>query len=590
MEKETQLHVAQKKLLKWVEVEKSCQLTRVKFLRELDMAKKTADMLAGKLQAINESKESSIIIMSPSETPTQSTCSAVIDDDSWNQEMENTREQLAAAVSEVDSTKQELRRIKIQLSVSVDAKQASLRQEEDARKSSHVNSERSEQLRKEIAAVEESIAHMRSKDFHSKVEETSIVSEHEAVLKSHRLALEDVENDVKSMVKGLDPETIVGLQRKVEETEAEIEHLQMEMEETRVSDLDNAKKGLERVEEEQTRLNCFIVTLRNQLEDSKIQHLELKKSQDQTQSVYEKLELDVHDFKVVFEKARSSEAINREEYEQKVSNLEKLVSESGNRKKLADELKKSTTNVKMESDRTQDAIDEAEKKVEEAARMAEEAKTAEAEALNQIKILNEASPPQPPSSEPATTKGGGGGGAMITITAEKYESLRKSMEDFGTSADEKVAEATVEREAIVESENKAIQQLEESSQEMEQLKLETKEIMKMAETCEEALKAVEEEARKEMAAAEEEEEEEVVGEEEDDEEDEDESLAIVPVTTNQPPQQSSEKRAKGNRKWTQKTPDIRKKLMPNLGGIFHRKKNVAGSKCPSNHPDRKSVS
>ncbi|MQM03902.1 hypothetical protein Taro_036686 [Colocasia esculenta] len=587
--KETQLHLAEKELNKFKEQLKNAETTRIQALAELEQAKRTVDVLASKLKTINESKESVLKATEVAKIQTKQSenLSSSCDSENghnWKHEMDNAREQYAITIKELDAAKQELRRIKKDFEISMDAKVSAFQQEAEARQLAEVNSERASQLSKEIAAARESLEHVKLAFVQAQQEESKISSEKDVSRQAYRHALEETEKRLASLKKEFDPELAGNLEAKLASTSDEIGALKKEMENVKLSDLDSvatvtteldgAKEVLHKLAEEESSLRGLMESLQLELENVKKEHLDLKAKEAETESVVSELHIKLQKSKGELVVATTGELKAQAACDNLLLTLQQLTSESENARKESETVKNRADEFRREAETSRISLNEAEKKLQIALRDAEAAKAAETNALNEIKILSE----KANAARASTSESG----AKITISREEYESLSRKVGESETLAEMKVAAALAQVEAIRAGENEAIKRLEATRKEMEEMEVATQEAMKRAEMAEAARRAVEGEMkrwreREQKRAA--------------------EAASRIFAETQMPkaaspPQTGLSKSSlpvknEGNRK-SGKTA-TKKTLLPQLSGLFQRKRNQVEGSSPSYLPGEKPV-
>lgn len=588
---ETKLHIAQKELNKFKEQLHNAETTRVQALAELEKLKKTVEELTQKLITINESKEEALKATEAAKSKTKlleeaSPGEHSEKDISWKHELDSAREQYAVALSKLDDAKQELRRIRKEFETSMDAKVTAMHQEFEANQLFDANKEKTAQLAKDIAAVEESLVHVKLATEQAQQDELKIRSEKETSRESYKLALVENEAKLASLKKDFNPELHEDLKNKLEETEAQIDAIQKQMKDARASDmesiatvtteLDGAKEFLQKVVEEEASLRSELESLKLQLEALKKENSELQVKDAETETLAANLNLKLQKCKSELESAMFAESKASSTSNDLTSALQQLSAETLTAQKEADEMKRKADELRSEAEAAKITLVEAEVKLQAALKDAEEAKAAETRALNQIKELSEkANAVRSSTSE---------FGAKITISREEYESLSRKVEESEKLTEMKVAAAMAQVEAVRASENEAIKRLEAVRKEIEEMHLAAEDALKRADMAEAAKKAVEGELRRWR-----EKEQKRVAET---------ATQMLAETTAQGSVQSTPPRAKipranppppmeKNERKENRTP-TKKALIPVFSGIFSRKKShVDGSGSPSSAQNEK---
>nr|KYP49778.1 Protein PLASTID MOVEMENT IMPAIRED 2 [Cajanus cajan] len=349
------------------------------------------------------------------------------------------------------------------------------------------------------------------------------------------------EEKLLALKKEFNPELAKNLEMQLAETMSEIGALQKEMENKRTSDLDSvksvtlelddAKESLQKVADEESSLRSLVESLKVELENVKREHSELKEKESETESIVGNLHVKLRKSKSELEVCMAEESKVREE---------------------------------------------AEKKLKVALEEAEAAKAAEASALHRITELTE----RTTAARASTSESG----AVITISKEEFNSLSHKVEESDKLADMKVAAAKAQVEAVKASENEALKRLETTQKEIEDIKSATQEALKKAEMAEAAKRVVESELRRwrereQKKAA----------------EAASRILAETQVSTEPSPQhyriqkQNPPRTAVEVRKLEKEVSVSKKALLPNISGIFHRKKNQVEGGSPSYLPGENPV-
>nr|ACU18658.1 unknown [Glycine max] len=239
---------------------------------------------------------------------------------------------------------------------------------------------------------------------------------------------------------------------------------------------------------QQAPLRSMVEALGMELENVKREHSELKEKESKTESIVENLQVELWKSEFELEAYLAGESKARGASGEMILTLKQLFSETENARREIEDMKNETAELKMEAAVTKLVLEDAETKLRVAVEEVEAVNTAEASALDQIKVLSmRTSPSHSSPSEP---------GARITISREEFESLVHKVEESDKLADIKVAAATAQVEAAKASENEVLKRLEETQKEIEDMKSETQAALKRAEMAEAAKRAVEGELRK----------------------------------------------------------------------------------------------
>ncbi|KAK4355155.1 hypothetical protein RND71_024126 [Anisodus tanguticus] len=602
--KETQLHLTQKELNKLKEQLKNAETTRAQALSELERAKRTVDDLTKKLKIVCETKDLAVKATEAAKSQVhqieeQNDGSVMGKGGSWKTDLETAREKYIAELADLDKAKQELRKIRQDCNTFMEEKAGAIEQAAEAERTAKANMERANELSKEIAAVHESVDQLKLACVQVREEEAKIYTEKDVQKQSYKAKLEESTKQVLALRKETDPDLAKNLEAKLAEKMSEIEALKKEMDSAKSSDLDkvkvvtaeldDAKESLHKVAEEENTLQTLVETLKLELENMKKEHFELKEKEAETESLAGGLHVKLQKAKSELEVAIAEEAKARGASEEMISTLHQLALETENAKLEADEMKMQAEELKKEAEATRMALEEAEKKLKSAMQEAEEAKSAEAEAREQIKNLSE----KTTAARSSTSESG----ARITLSKDEFDSLSRKVEELDNLAEIRVGAAIAHVEAVKASENEALKKLEATQKEIDNIKTATQEALKKAEMAEAAKKAVEGELRRwrereQKKAA----------------EAASRILTETQMNYGSSPQNYRVEKEKPSEKFVEshskmypptvetrklqkaKTSVAKKKvLMPNISGIFQKKKNQVEGSSPSYLPGEKPI-
>ncbi|XP_021818028.1 WEB family protein At5g55860 [Prunus avium] len=584
---ETQLHLAQKELNKLKEQLKNAETTKTQALVELEKAKETLEDLTNKVTSLSESKESAIKATEAAKSQAKQLEEAnsgnlAGTDGAWKQDLETARAQYVNVITELNSAKQELQKIRQDCDASLQAKVTAFKQAAEAEDAAKANAERVTELSKEISAVQESIGQVKLASLEAQQEQAKIFAEKDVLRQSYKATLEESTKKLLSLKKEFDPELSRNLEAQLSETLNEVGALQKQMENAKASDLDSvrivtlelddAKESLHKVAEEESSLRSLVEALKLELENVKKEHAELKEKEAETESLAGNLHVKLRKTKSELEACLAEESQARGASNEMIATLNQLSLETENARREAEEMKIKAEELRKDAETTKIAVKEAEKKLRLALEEAEEAKAAEERALEQIRVLSE----RTNAARASTSESG----AKITISKEEFESLSRKVEESDTLAEMKVAAAMAQVEAVKASENEALKRLEATQKEIEDMKAATEEAKKRAEMAEAAKKAVEGELRRwrereQKKAA----------------EAASRILAETEMSVESSPrhyriqkQNPQTKIIEARKLDKEKTSVSKKTLLPNLSGMFNRKKSQVDGGSPSYLP------
>lgn len=598
--KETRLHLAQNELDKLKEQLKNTENLKVKALAELDVAQRTVTELTHKLKVVSESTDLASKAIEEAKIQVEEAGNDIPNENgsSLKLELESEREKYSVVITELDAAKQVLRNIRQDYDASQAATTSAINQAAEAAHTAITNKDRADELSKEIAAVQKSVNQVKFATSQTQEEEANMYDDKNAQKQLHKANLEDSANQLLAMKKELDPELSKNLETQFSATMSDIEALQKQMDFAKTSDLgsvtivtselDGAKESLHKVAEEKTSLQSLVESLKVELENVKKEHSELKEKEAETESNAGSLNVKLQKAQHELELALEGEAKLQGSSEELISTLHQLIAESEDAKYGAEEMKKQAEELKRESESTRIALEAAERKLRDASEEAEETKAAETRALEQIKILSE-------RTNAVRTSTSSESGANIQISREEFESLSGKVEEADKLAELRVSAAMAQVEAVKASEKEILKRLEALLKEIDEMRGATQEALKKAEMAEAAKKAVESELRrwrereKKKAA-----------------EAASRALAETEMSMDSPQnyriqqQNLNTKKAEAQK---QNQPVIRpesrklekartsmskKTLMPNLSGIFHKKRNQIEGGSPSYIPGERS--
>ncbi|KAL2316637.1 hypothetical protein Fmac_030513 [Flemingia macrophylla] len=586
--KESQLHLAQKKLNKLKEQLQNAKSTKVQVQVELEKSKRVVEDLTLKLKVLCESRESAIQSTEASNSQAKQLKGEICDaldgtSGAQKEELETAVKSYASIITELDVAKKELSKIRQGYDLSLEARVTALKQAAEAEDAMKANTERASELSKEILAVHESIEQMRvaSVQEHQQQEDTS--TDHNVLRQSYEAKLEETKKNLLDLKKEFNPEHTKNLEVHLSETMNEIEGLQEQMENRKKSDLDSlrsvtlelgdAKELLLKLSGQENSIRSMVEALRMDLENVQREHYELKEKESKTESIVQSLRMELQKSESELEGYLAEESKATGASEEMILTLNQLLSETENARRKTEAMKNEAAELKMEAEVTKLVLEDAEIKLKVALDEAEAAKAAEASALDQIRVLSVRTSDVAHSSTSES-------GAKITISREEFENLVHKAEECDKLSDMKVASAAAQVEAAKASKNEVLKRLEETQKEIEDIKTETQEAIKRANMADAARRAVESELRKwrereqkkaaEVASR-------ILAE-----------TLISPEVSpqhyriqkqNSPPNKVEMKKIEKG-----KVSVSKKVLLPNISGIFHRKKNQVEGGSPSYLP------
>ncbi|CAG7880031.1 unnamed protein product [Brassica rapa] len=582
---QTELHLAEKELNKLKEQVNHAETVREQALSELDWAKRTVDELTRKLEAVNESRDSANKV-------TEAAKSQIKEAQPETVSVSSSDDEYVMVCKELDAAKQELRKIRQVSNEVADSKTVALTKVEEAKDVTKVYSDKIELLKEEITAVNESVEQTKLACSQSRKEQSEIFSEKEIQQQSYKAGMEESGKKLLALKKEFDPEFAKKLEAQLSETYNEIDELQKQMESVKASsdvdsvngvslELNEAKGLLEKFVEEEKSLRESVESLKEELKNVKIKRSEVEAKEAEIEAVAGELNLKLSKGKSELEECVEEETKAKAALEDMMSTLNQISSETEAARREAEEMRNKAERLVKEAETARLSLEETELNLRVALDEAEEAKAAEAKALEQVKSLSEKT-----DAVRKSTSSESGGAQSITLSQEELNSLRKRAEVVDKLADMKVAAAVAQVEAVKASENETVKKLETTQEEIEKIKSATEEALKKAAMADAAKKAVEGELRR--------------WRERDQKKAEEVASRILAEAEakmsaeSSSPQDHHYKATKQkpiiNKLEKTKTSVVSKKvLLPNLSGIFNRKKSQVEWGSPSYLPGEKPI-
>ncbi|KAL0734838.1 hypothetical protein Bca4012_011048 [Brassica carinata] len=409
-------------------------------------------------------------------------------------------EQYGMVCKELDTAKQELRKIRQVSNEVSDTKTVALAREEEAKEVTKVCSEKIEFLRKEIAAVNESVEQTKLACSQSRKEQTEIFSDKEIQRQSYKAGMEESAKKLLALKNEFDPEFAKNLEAQLNETYNEIDEFQKQMETAKASDVESvngvslelkeAKGLLEKLVGEEKSLQASMESLKAELEKVKKERSEVEAKEAEIEAVAGDLNLKLSRSKSELEECVGEESKAKAALEDMMSTLNQITSETEAARREADEMRNKAEELRKEAETEHLSLEETELNLRVALDEVEEAKTAKAKALEQIKSMSER------TNAARNSTSSKSGAQSITLSQKEFKSLRKRADVSDKLADMKVAAALAQVEAVRASENETLKKLETTQEEIEKLKTATQEALKKAAMADAAKKAVEGELRR----------------------------------------------------------------------------------------------
>lgn len=489
--KETQLRLAEKELNKYKEQLKSCELAKVKVLDELDTGEKTVNYLTEKLKIIDQSREEAAKVTETEKLQTKELQKSTITKNA-REELDSAQEKYAISNAELDSAKQDLRMIRKQLEVSMNAKVLLASKEKEAKRLVAINKEQAEKLLNEIAFIQESTMHVNLACSQAREEESKILSDKDAILKSYKFALEETKKKSSPLNEEFKAENVTNLETKLSDTTRAIKLLRKKIEIARNSDLlmtkkselNDAREVLQKLLDESSFYRNSVKSLSSEHENVKKEHLEIKEKDAKSETLASNLNLKLQSSKAELEMAILGESKVVARFEELTSTLKQLSSESENVRKKTEAMKKESEELMLEAEAAKIEVEETNIKLNAALAELEEAKNAEVDAQKKIKILFEN------TNQARTSTSDSKSNSSITVSTEELESLNHKEKECQKLAEIKIAAAVAQMEAVRASENEATEKIEAIRKEAKKVEEATQDALKIAKMAEAATMAI----------------------------------------------------------------------------------------------------
>lgn len=496
LDKETQLLLAQKELNRIKQQLENAENTKARALSDLGKANRTVQELTTKLNSAIESKQAAIeateSVRHKAKHLERVKSQNLERTSSWKKELGTTRDEYRRAAAELNTAKQELTKIRQDFDATLEAKLAAFQQAAEAQRLAKVNSEKASELSKEIQAMRQSLDHLKATSLQAEKEQAKFVEEKDARLKACKIAKEEAEEKLNSLKKEFDPKQTRNLELKLTETTKEIEVLQNAMKKVHASDMDSVKvitkelnqatNALQDVAKEESCCRELVTSLRQELEDIKMERVGLEAREVELEHTMKTLQTELVKQKQELEAASQEEKEIDAADEQTISlAIQKTMQE-------AEEMRRAAEEFKREAEANRFGEEESERMLEAALIEAEVARTAEKSALDQIKILS-AKTDMVSASDPDSS-------GWIRMSVQEFESLSRKVEESENLAEMKLAAAAFQMEAVNTKKSEAEKRKEVILKEIEEIKEATEFALKQAEMAEAAKKAIEGELMK----------------------------------------------------------------------------------------------
>ncbi|KOM53255.1 hypothetical protein LR48_Vigan09g191400 [Vigna angularis] len=500
LEKETQLLLAQRELTTIKKKLDSSEITKGKALSELDKANLTLQELEKKLNSVRQSKQSAIeaaeAVKNQAKELEQALSQKAIGYEAWKQELEHARKEYTTTVKELDASKQELNKIRQDFDTALEAKLAAFQTAGEAQRSAKLNSEKLQELSNQIATMKEQIQHLKVASSQAQDGQVKAMEEREARVSFYKNAKEEAQNKLMALKNECDQELTQGLEAKLHETSREIQVLQEQVKQAHASEMDTvrvitleieeAKKTLQEVLEEETSLRNLVDLIRTELEQVKKEQEDLKEKEKAAEAHAATLTDKLRNGSEETSSAVEKESENCAKVELRIKQLS---FETEVARKEEEEIRSKTQELKHEAEKSKAVAKELEKKLELYMKQAEEAREAERKAIVAMKMMSESVD----SQDTASVLDANG---KIVLTVDEFAALSGKIKESEDLIDRTETASMAQVEAINLRKNEVNKKVEANLKAIEEIKAATDMALKNAEMADSAKVVVENELKK----------------------------------------------------------------------------------------------
>ncbi|XP_058728075.1 WEB family protein At1g12150-like [Vicia villosa] len=499
LEKETQLMLAQRELNKIKKQLESAENTKTKALSELDKANVTLQELTKKLNSVRESKQSAIeeseVVRNQAKELEKALSQKAIGYEAWKQELDHARKEYTTTVKELDASKQELNKIRQDFDAALEAKLAAFQTAGEAQRSAKLNSEKINELSKEIATMKASTEQFKLATVQAQEEQVKVIGEKEEKLKSYKASKEEIEKKLMEIKNEYDPDEMHSLEAKLVETSDEIQVLQEKMKEFHDSEMDSvevitleikeATKTLQEISDEESSLRNIVDSLKTELEQVKKEQDEVKEKEQASEALAANLTGSLQSSKEEEDSLESDGSTERHCHETELK-IKQLSFETENARKEEEEMRIKTQELTQEIEKSKALSKEIEGKLELLVKQAEEAKAEEKRAVEEMKLLSDS------QSRVSVSDLSG----KIILTVEEFAALSGKIKESEDLIERTETTAMAQVEAIHTRRSEVEKKVEANLKAIEEIKAATDLALRNAEMADSAKLAVEGELKK----------------------------------------------------------------------------------------------
>lgn len=491
--------LAQRELNKIKKQLESAENTKIKALSELDKANVTLLELTKKLNNVRESKQSAIeeseVVRNQAKELEKALSQKAIGYEAWKQELEHARKEYTTTVKELDASKQELNKIRQDFDAALEAKLAAFQAAGEAQRSAKLNSEKINELSKEIATMKASTEQFKLATAQAQEEQIKAVGEKEEKLNSYKASKEEIEKKLMEIRNEYDAEDTQSLEAKLVEASDEIQVLQEKMKEFHDSEMDSvelitleikeATKTLQEISEEETLLRNIVDSLKTELEQVKKEQDELREKEKASEALAANLTGSLQSSKEEEDSFESKESNERHCRETEMK-IKQLSFETENARKEEEEMRIKTQELSQEIAKSKALSEEIERKLELLLKQAEEAKAEEKRAVAEMKLLSDS---QGRVSVSDTS-------GKIILTVAEFAALSGKIKESEDLIERTETTAMAQVEAINTRRNEVEKKVEANRKAIEEIKAATDLALRNAEMADSAKLAVEGELKR----------------------------------------------------------------------------------------------
>ncbi|PNY13305.1 prefoldin [Trifolium pratense] len=499
LEKETQLLLTQRELTKIKKQLDSAENTKAKALSELDKANVTLQELTKKLNTVRESKQSAIeeseVVKNQAKELEKALSQKAIGYEAWKQELEHARKEYTTTVKELDASKTELNKIRQDFDAALEAKLAAFQMAGEAQRSAKLNSEKINELSKEIATMKESTEQFKLATAQAQQEQIKVTGERDEKFNFYKASKEEIEKKMMELKNEYDHEETQSLEKKLLETSAEIQALQEQIKQYHDSEMDSieainleikeATKILQEISEEEISLRNLVDSLKAELEQVKKEQQELMEKEEASEALAANLTGELESSKEQ-EDSLEDRVSNENRCRDIELKIKHLSFETENARKEEEEMRIKSDELKLEAEKSKALSDEIERKLELLLKQAEEAKAAEKRAVEEMKLLSDS------QGSVSVSQSSG----KIVLTVDEFAALSGKIKESEDLIDRTETTAMAQVEAINTRRNEVDKKVEANLKAIEEIKAATDMALRNAEVADSAKLAIENELKR----------------------------------------------------------------------------------------------